>query len=353
MQRGLCNTSDMIDPEFVPSVPEPSVEERAYAWNAFDDALHVRLSTQVEDMPDDIRDIIARDNIVRHERAIFMRDDTKIIPERMLDPEKPLEFKDILAMLNVYFWWNDNEYEPAPYLKYLLKDLDDKRFAEAVRALHYEFQDLCSTYEPGRRQGVDHQSDGFECFVKYLRVQGSEKKLKDPQKRAEEAISWLEGVDATEDEDENEVLGVSTLRQVLARYIVDTLILEGTDVIEAQDALNVLHHEEERRVGTSEEYEELRASFESGNRALEDWLPEFCATNDKVFEMVMEGFDNLPADVRDWDHHRKVALAKRAIEDELEDFRLLEISYQMHQKGFIPYYVRRFAEEFWPPDQRV
>jgi hypothetical protein len=80
----------MIDPEFVPSVPEPTQMERAYALNLMNDILKQSLSANLDEaLPDDAKSILYRDDIVRHERAVFQRDDTYLIPEHMLAGDKP------------------------------------------------------------------------------------------------------------------------------------------------------------------------------------------------------------------------------------------------------------------------
>ncbi|HET6924619.1 MAG TPA: hypothetical protein VFH39_02205, partial [Candidatus Saccharimonadales bacterium] len=96
----------MFESDFVPSVQEPTPEERAYALNLLNESLKRNLRSTVEELPPDAQDILWRDDVVMHERAVFERDDTSIIPERILKPGEPLQLGDILNMLSVYFWWN-------------------------------------------------------------------------------------------------------------------------------------------------------------------------------------------------------------------------------------------------------
>jgi hypothetical protein len=268
----------------------------------------------------------------------------------MLAGDKPLTFNDMLSMLHVYFWWNDAHDTPADYLNDLLEDLDEHRFKEAVGLLHTNFTSLCSVSE----EESCLEADGFGCFKAWLRKTEEIELLNNKRERAEAVTFWLDGI--LDEEDDDEIPDTDKLAHHLGTYAVQALIEAGIDPVEATYARHVLDMEEERRVNMPDEadrddYALYRAQGKGYEEAQHEYWPEKLCTT-RSFRKLMREYEDVPPEAAGWDVMRKRALAKRFIAENPDFFQSIEDTYQLEENGVTPAYVRRFAEEMFPPGQR-
>lgn len=353
--------------EFVPTVADVTPEERRYAINALDE--NRKHGNTLEALPPDVHDIFARWQIVSDERSLYNRDDTCEIPKRILDPSKKITIDDILGMLHVYYWWNEDSEEPQDYLEDLLADLDDKQFKEAARALHGEFPELCQSVSEGLIGSVCRKKDGYKCFIRatqsYHSKQETASVLASPKQRAEEVMSWLEEVDADaesieDDFDERlttyeaaagrQVMKPHGLAHLLGDYATKKLLQAGADEIEAADAPNILGLESDRRDAWRDDYSAFRDGGGTFDQFIHDFLPNEYVENSGKFEFVTEEFEDLPDDAIEWPTEKKIALARRFTAANRDFYFLNEVSYQSRTNGIVPPYHYRFATHLFPSD---
>lgn len=276
-------------------------------------------------------------------RTAYRRSDTKEIPRKMLKPDVPLTMDDIYAMLNVYYWWNEEWLAPVDYLDDLLGDLDKKSFKQAVRMLHQNFSNYCNIHlgeNPATHKPC--QRDGWECFKELVGVDGVLR-----EDYAETVTMLLLGID--DDEDGPLVEGLRT-------YNRRKLTEAGCDELEAAYS-DVLFEIEEDRRDEANRYGDIldmlnaaNSSAEEARTLLHSLLME--TLSDKAsFRNIVEDYEDIPNDWEEWDSSKKRALVKRWLESNRELIDLLIQTYEQEKYGIKPSYLYKARPSYTFPGE--
>jgi hypothetical protein len=364
----------MLYKDFEPSSPWPSPEEVNNAHALLKEAVRSGTST-----PQAANDIFTRYDQAAHEQAVFMRDDTQEIIDKMLPQGTSLTVDKMMDMLHVYFWWKFDIglVEPAEYFEDLLRDLDTERFAEAVDLIHAEFAEDCYKH----RYDYESESDtcmspsGMECFTWYVSLNNPDTVqsiIDDPWERSDKLKSmFFESIFGDEDEfgespDDESMLSdemiidlnieprTHTLQRMLGQHAIRRLVEAGVEDIEAMDATAVLGMEEDLRSVHYDTYTDYKVSRDAGND-LDAYLHSYARLlmqDKKSMKVIVEEFAGPGIKLSQIPTRERKDLVKRFIIENRDDFEKLETIYQLKEHGISPFYRRRMSEDNFPADER-
>lgn len=365
----------MLYKDFEPSIPWPTAEEMEHAYGLLHEAV-----IHGNETPEEANEIYARMDQLTRERAIFMRDDTKEIVEKMLQDGVPMTLSLMMDMLHVYFWWDLREGEPVDYIEDLLKDLNESQFAEAVEVLHTEFSERCHrhTFNYESESGHCESRSGMECFRWNLAVNKTEEEVKEilrsPSERADKLhMMFFEAIHGEDDEDEygetpedreiddehytpmNREPDTHTLQLLLGQHAVQRLVNAGIeDDVEVMDAIAVLELERSMR-GQTWDLERYELHRESGGD-LESYIQkesEEILANQERLQMLITAYMSPVITLQDLSKSEQGLFVTQYMVEEREAYEQLEILYLLKAEGISPFYRRRMAEDTFPADQRI
>lgn len=353
---------------FTSTVIPPTNEEMIYARGIQNELTKARgRNGTLIDYPENVTEILSRAQTHTDEFYAYTRESTALIPQAMLREGEPLTMDGIMQMLHMYYWWEESWQTPNFCIEELLKDLDDARFIEAIRVLHDTFADSCAILlyndDESGNEAEDMERctrDGHECFRAYLAEHVREAVLPyDWSIRnldVSAVTSWLEPLlEDTDEESDDDQSQRQTLIGMLGDYAIRALTQAGIDPIEAGYVANVMQREEDRRwqlTGLFEDYATYRHAGGDFESALTNYFPNMLVRPEH-FSLVTVSYEDLPADANNWQTEKKLALARRFIQEQRDHYYQLEDDYLLEHSGFSPFYRRAFAEDFWPPEQRV
>lgn len=359
--------------DFQPSVPAVTPEEMRFASDWIGQNLGQPSTPEV-------KEIFSRYEQVAKERGLYMRDDTKEIIAKMLPAKKPLDMSTIMDIVHVYYWWDDDAEEPANSVTHFLRDLDDRRFAEAVEVLHEEFRDLCAESQD-LDEPVCTSNSGMACLQREISWRGEDGKaniMAKPFLRADAVANMLIGLDLCgyifdedmRDEDAAELLEqdddwddelppkrpLHSLADMLSRHAIERLVEAGCDDIEAMGVTYVMENEavlREQAGIAGEAYINLRNKGVSFEQFIAEVLPAEYLQNEYVLKIFTESQLGDEVSIDELSQNEKEAVVRRGIEEMMDSLEARESYYQLHEFGISPYYRRRFGEELFPAADRV
>ena len=289
-----------------------------------------------------VNEIMQRNFAAQANRDSYWRKSTAEIPEKMLRPGESLTIDDIYAMLHVYYWWDDAQYDPEESLNELFDDLSESRYLEAVAVLHTEFADFCRYRQ--KKRAPCAQEDPVTCYAK---LKKKYEKYGDEYSRREVLSHLLGHYDDEELLDEDSRIG---LGERLRQYAVRKLLEVGMDELEAHDAPNVLELERDRRDAPGHRRDAwYRDHILSGGNLesyLRDELPKRLLNNGFLKSAHYE-FEDLPplSEMKLWDESKQIALARRAIESSRDYYASVAITEDWVEHGIIPPYLYRLRPD--------
>lgn len=358
----------MLRRDFQPSQPAVTSEEMQHVLDFY-------LANTGSEPPQDVYDIMVRDDQNRREFSAYMREATHEIVEKMLPPSEPLTLRCLMDMLHVYFWWHNHAAEPLECIEDLLQDLNDTRFTEATKVLHDAFRDECMSHYYDSESGSQYceSVSGMDCLQRYQELTGGtpiDELLGSPSSRAHALIMLLGDAlnDLEDDDDEpdwddldmfeylrssNSVTN-SRLYSLLGQHAVARLTDAGLSDLEAMEATYVLDQEKQMRAGQGMNHQKYSEHRQNGGD-LESYLRS-------VVIKLLKKPDELAEAMRDYGYYginsadltsiQYEDIVVRYIAEIRERGEYLEAMYQLQNEGISPYFRRRMAEENFPADQR-
>ncbi len=274
----------------------------------------------------------------KEERSLYLREDTSEIPRKMLDASKPVTVDDVYAMLNVYYWWQEEWQDPVDYLDDLLEDLTFEQAKQALRALHTAFPERCD-YDilsgQTSQKSPCQKTDGWICFTNLMDRYGNKtpEKLKSDDLAEEITMFFGEFLDKE---------GDSILDVELNKYNYRKLGQAGLTELECSYAEQVIKIESDRREGGLAFYDLFCKHINNGGDMEEFMatvLPNTLAENTGYFNFVADEYEDIPDDWPNWDITKKLALARRFVAENKDHYQLLMSSYESEIYGIVPPYL--------------
>ena len=84
---------------------------------------------------------------------------------RMLGNRDDFSLDGLCAVLNVYYWWDDDWIDPVGGLEDVMKDMLPAQVAQTLRVMHAAFPDFCVRADENDELPCQ-KPDGWECFLK-------------------------------------------------------------------------------------------------------------------------------------------------------------------------------------------
>jgi hypothetical protein len=278
----------------------------------------------------------------QEDRRAYLRDDTSETPRKMLDANRPVSVDDIYAMLNVYYWWQEDWEGPTDYLDDLFEDLTLEQTKQALRALHAAFPERCdydyfATFlDCVRSKKACQNFDGWECFEKSQKKKGSKKPKKLKRDDLADQISLFFGM--FEDTE-----GDNVLEDALRVYNRRKLGQAGLTELECDYSKEVLEIESDRREVYNAKFAgDLIEHMKRGGSTAEFFdkiLPDIFAQDTDKLEYIVKAYDDIPHDWQAWDISKKIALARRYFAENRDYYMLMLTSYEWERYGVVPPYL--------------